>query len=53
MVAAVRKGITFNVTHHFLSGLFGEDVHAKRIKGRDDDDSNRVYDGRRSGRDGH
>src|ERR1035438_753261 len=26
-----RKGITFKVTHRFLSGLFGEDVHAKRI----------------------
>ena len=25
------KGITFKVTHRFLSGLFGEDVHAKRI----------------------
>jgi hypothetical protein len=30
-VAKVRKGITFKVTHRFLSGLFGEDVHAKRI----------------------
>src|ERR1700685_2969503 len=25
------KGITFKVTHRFLSGLFGEDVHAKRV----------------------
>lgn len=30
-MAKVRKGITFEVTHRFLSGLFGEDVHAKRI----------------------
>src|SRR5580658_7362746 len=30
-MAKVRKGITFKVTHRFLSGLFGEDVHAKRI----------------------
>src|ERR1035441_66185 len=26
-----RKGITFKVTHRFLSGLFSEDVHAKRV----------------------
>src|ERR1035441_8671732 len=26
-----RKGITFKVTHRFLSGLFAGDVHAKRI----------------------
>src|ERR1700704_1872958 len=25
------KGITFKVTHRFLSGLFGEDIHAKRV----------------------
>src|SRR5450432_3140646 len=30
-MAKVRKGITFKVTHCFLSGLFGGDVHAKRI----------------------
>src|ERR1700693_1327700 len=30
-MAKVRKGITFKVTRRFLSGLFGEDVHAKRI----------------------
>ena len=30
-MATVRKGITFQVTHRFLRGLFGEDVHAKRI----------------------
>src|SRR4051794_4180345 len=30
-MAKVRKGITFKVTHRFLSGLFGGDVHAKRI----------------------
>src|SRR4249919_1773010 len=30
-MAKVLKGITFEVTHRFLSGLFGEDVHAKRI----------------------
>ena len=30
-MAKVRKGITFKVTHRFLSGLFGEDVNAKRI----------------------
>ena len=30
-MAKVRKGITFEVTHRFLSGLFGEDVHAKRV----------------------
>jgi hypothetical protein len=30
-MAKVRKGITFKVTHRFLSGLFVEDVHAKRI----------------------
>src|SRR3954452_4924174 len=30
-MAKVRKGITFKVTHRFLCGLFGEDVHAKRI----------------------
>ena len=30
-MAEVRKGITFKVTHCFLSGLFGGDVHAKRI----------------------
>ena len=29
-MAKARKGITFEVTHRFLSGLFGEDVHAKR-----------------------
>ena len=29
-MAKARKGITFKVTHR-LSGLFGEDVHAKRI----------------------
>jgi hypothetical protein len=28
---ARRKGITFNATHRFLSRLFGEDVHAKRV----------------------
>jgi len=28
---ARRKGITFNTTHEFLSRLFGEDVHAKRV----------------------
>jgi hypothetical protein len=30
-MAKVRKGITFKVTHRFLSGLFAGDVHAKRI----------------------
>src|SRR3974377_367158 len=30
-MAKVRKGITFEVTHRFLSGLFGEDVHHKRV----------------------
>ena len=30
-MAKVRKGVTFEVTHRFLSGLFGEDVHAKRV----------------------
>src|ERR1700741_2480907 len=30
-MAKVRKGITFEVTHRFLSELFGEDVHAKRV----------------------
>jgi hypothetical protein len=25
------KGIAFKVTHRFLSGLFGDDVHAKRV----------------------
>src|SRR3954470_21650845 len=30
-MAKVRKGITFKVTHRFLSGLFDGDVHAKRI----------------------
>src|SRR5271155_5709887 len=30
-MAKVREGITFKVTHQFLSGLFGEDVHAKRV----------------------
>ena len=25
------KGITFNTTHNFLSNLFGDDVHAKRV----------------------
>jgi hypothetical protein len=30
-MAKVRKGITFKVTHRYLRGLFGEDVHAKRI----------------------
>src|ERR1700746_467769 len=30
-MAKVRKGITFKVTHRFLSDLFGEDVHAKRV----------------------
>src|ERR1700681_4605103 len=25
------KGITFNTTHNFLSRLFGDDVHAKRV----------------------
>jgi hypothetical protein len=28
---ARRKGITFNTTQNFLSRLFGEDVHAKRV----------------------
>src|SRR5271168_1908237 len=28
---ARRKAITFNATHQFLSRLFGEDVHAKRV----------------------
>src|ERR1700680_2348082 len=28
---ARRKGITFNTTHEFLSRLFGDDVHAKRV----------------------
>jgi Transposase DDE domain len=30
-MAAVRKGISFKATKRFLSGLFGADVHAKRI----------------------
>jgi hypothetical protein len=30
-MAKVRNGITFKVIHGFLSELFGEDVHAKRI----------------------
>jgi hypothetical protein len=28
---ARRKGITFNTTHKFMSGLFGDDIHAKRV----------------------
>jgi len=32
-MAKVRKGITFEVTHRVLSGLFGEDVHAKPASG--------------------
>ena len=31
MAMARRKGITFEATHQFLSRLFGEDVHAKRV----------------------
>ena len=30
-MAKVRKGITFKATHQFLSALFSEDVHAKRV----------------------
>src|SRR5487761_2171861 len=30
-MANVRKGITFKGTHQFLSALFSEDVHAKRV----------------------
>ena len=30
-MAKVRKGITFEATHQFLSALFSEDVHAKRV----------------------
>src|ERR1039458_4385249 len=30
-MAKVRKGITFEATHQFLSALFSGDVHAKRI----------------------
>src|SRR6202142_3800273 len=30
-MAKVGKGITFKATHQFLSGLFSEDVHAKRV----------------------
>src|SRR5487761_2130063 len=30
-MAKARKGITFKATHQFLSALFSEDVHAKRV----------------------
>ena len=30
-MAKVRKGITFKVTHRFLSGLFAGDVHAREF----------------------
>jgi len=28
---ARRKGIAFNTIHKFLTGLIGDDVHAKRV----------------------
>ena len=28
---ARRKGIPFNTIHKFLTGLIGDDVHAKRV----------------------
>ena len=31
MAVALREDITLKTTHQFLSGLFGEDIHAKRV----------------------
>jgi len=31
MAVALRKDITLKTTHQFLSGLFSEDIHAKRV----------------------
>src|SRR4029077_8206834 len=31
MAVGLRKDITLKTTHQFLSALFGEDIHAKRV----------------------
>ena len=31
MVVALRKDVTLKTTHQFLSALFSEDIHAKRV----------------------